>query len=69
MNSPRLDPMRTLLTILASRSDWGSWGGGKGEGGAWCHHVVCSDIVDHPWWNMKLDQHLVLTGSFFVFVC
>ena len=34
---------------------------------AWCHHVVCSHIVDRPFWNIKLDRHLVPTGSFFVF--
>ena len=32
-----------------------------------CHHVVCSHIVDRPLRNIKLDRHLVPTGSFFVF--
>ena len=31
-----------------------------------CHHGVCSDIVDRPFPNIKLDQNLVPTGSFFV---
>ena len=33
---------------------------------AQCHHGICYDIVNHPLRNMKLDQHLVLIGSFFV---
>ena len=33
---------------------------------AWYHHVICSEIVDHLFPNIKLDQHLVLTSSFFV---
>ena len=32
-----------------------------------CHHVVCSHIFDRPLRNIKLDRHLVPTGSFFVF--
>ena len=34
---------------------------------AWYHHVVCSEIINCPLRNIKLDQHLVLTGSFFQF--
>ena len=32
-----------------------------------CHHVLCSEIVDRPFPNIKLDQHIVPTWSFFVF--
>ena len=31
-----------------------------------CHHVVCSDNVDRPLQNIKLDQHIVPIGSLFV---
>ena len=33
---------------------------------AQCHHGVCSDIVDCPLMNIKLDRHLVLTGIFVI---
>ena len=33
---------------------------------ALCHHGVCSGIIDHPLPNIKLDQHIVTTGLFFV---
>ena len=32
-----------------------------------CHYFFCSSIADRPLRNIKLDQHLVLTSSFFVF--
>ena len=33
---------------------------------AQCHHGICSDIIDHPFSNVKLDPYLVPTGSFVV---
>ena len=32
-----------------------------------CHHGLCSDIFDRPLPNIKLDLHLVTTGSFLLF--
>ena len=34
--------------------------------GAQCQHGICSDTVDHPLWNIKLERHLVLNGIIFV---
>ena len=31
-----------------------------------CHHGLCSEIIDRPFPNIKLDRHLVPTGVFFV---
>ena len=33
---------------------------------AQCHRVVCSDILNRPLSNTKLDQNIVPTGGFFV---
>ena len=33
---------------------------------AQCHHVVCYDVFNGPLWNIKLYQHLVMTGIFVV---